>query len=395
MRPSIARKLYYSLILTLLLLWSGAVASVVWVLQYETNEIFNSSLQETSQRLLSLVVHELKFSEPGRLSPVSEPKEHDEYLSYQLFDQNGTMLMRSHMAPDTPYPTLRKVGFYKLDNQHFYVESSLDGNYWITLAERTNHRKSTFYGTLKPLLLALGALLPLAFLAIYFAVNAMRKSILRLDHELSTRSSKDLHSINTDTLPTELFGLGETVNSLMVRLKIALEAERSFTANSAHELRTPIASAMAQLDVLRDELVDSRSQARIADAREMMVRLEQMTVKLLQLARAESGAAFNMSKMNLKSLTEMLVRDLYFRSSRRVEYRCPDQPVSIMGDVDAIGIVIQNLLENADRYASPDMPLQVEVSVDGELTIRNDCEAIADDLLKLLRKRFVRANQSK
>lgn len=395
MRPSIARKLYYSLILTLLLLWSAVVASVAWVLRYETNEIFDSSLQETSQRLLSLVVQELKLSGPGNLSPVSEPKEHDEYLSYQLFDRNGTMLMRSHIAPEIPYPPPLKVGFYKTDNQHFHVESSRDGNYWLTLAERANHRKSTFYGTLKPLLLALGALLPLAFLAIYFAVNTVRKSILRLDHELSTRGSKDLHPINTDTLPTELSGLGATVNSLMVRLKIALDAERSFTANSAHELRTPIASAMAQLDVLRDELVDSRSQARIADAKAMMARLEQMTVKLLQLARAESGAAFNVSKMNLTSLTGMLVRDLSFRSSRRVACRYPDQPVTIMADVDAVGIVIQNLLENADRYGSPDTPLQVELSVDGALTIRNDCEAIADGLLKALRKRFVRANQSK
>lgn len=394
MRPSIARKLYASLILTLLLLWLGVVASVVWVLQYETNEIFDSSLQETSQRLLSLIVQELKLSGPGQLAPVSEPKAHDEYLSYQLFDRNGTLLMRSHSAPETPFPPPLKVGFHKQGNQHFYVESSRDGHYWITLAERANHRKSTFYGTLKPLLLALGALLPLAFLAIYLAVNTVRKSIMTFDRELSTRGSKDLHPIATDTLPAELLGLGETVNSLMLRLKIALESERSFAANSAHELRTPIASAMAQLDVLRDELVDSRSQARIADAREMMARLEQMTVKLLQLARAESGAAFNVAKMDLKSLTEMLVRDLSFRSRREVVCRYPDQPVAIMGDVDAVGIVIQNLLENADRYASPDTPVEVEVAVDGVLTIRNDCEAIADGLLLSLRKRFVRANQT-
>lgn len=396
MRPSIARKLYYSLILMLLALWLGVVASVAWVLEHETNEIFDSSLQETSQRILALAVRELLLQDSSKPQlPLAEPGDHDEYLTYQLFSQDGVMLMRSHTAPETPFAPPLKVGFYEKDNQHFCVESSKDGAYWIKLAERKEHRKATFYSTLRLLLLPLGALLPLAILVVYFAVRTVQKSIFKLDNELSTRGSRDLHPLNTDVLPRELLGLGTTVNLLMTRLKVALEAERTFTANSAHELRTPIASAMAQLDVLRDELSSPSALARVADAKGMMERLQQMTVKLLQLARAESGAAFNVEKMNLSALIEMLVRDLSFRSARSVQFACPKQAVWIMGDVDALGIVIQNLLENADRYASPDSPLQIELSTDATLSIRNDCSAIPSETLKNLCDRFVRANQTK
>ena len=395
MRPSIARKLYYSLILLLLALWLGVVASVTWVLEYETNEVFDSSLQETSQRILSLAVRELQLQESNRQLPLAEPGDHDEYLTYQLFSQDGAMLMRSHIAPETAFAAPLKVGFYKTDDQHFYVESSKDGAYWIKLAERKGHRKSTFYSTLRLLLLPLGALLPLAILAVYFAVRTVQKSIFKLDNELSTRGSRDLHPLDTKVLPRELMGLGNTVNLLMARLKVALEAERTFTANSAHELRTPIASAMAQLDVLREELTCPSAQARVADAKGMMERLQQMTVKLLQLARAESGAAFNVEKMNLSALIEMLVRDLSFRSPRSVQFASPKHAVWVMGDLDALGIVIQNLLENADRYASPDSPLQIKLSADASLSIRNDCAAIPDEILKNLCDRFVRADQTK
>ena len=98
--------------------------------------------------------------------------------------------------------------------------------------------------------------------------------------------------------------------------------------------------------------------------------------------------------MDLGFLVSMLVRDISFPSMRRFELALPDQPVWIYGDMDAIGIAIQNLLENADRYAPSDTAVVVELGGDGSLSIMNDSEAIPAPVLETLCGRFVRASQA-
>lgn len=393
-RPSIARRLYVRLTASLLVLWLVVVASEGWVILKETEETFDSSLQETAQRILSLTIHELQIDTSITARRQGEPRDHDEYLSYQLFDRDGALLMRSHAAPAEPYPIPLQVGFHPLDERRFYVEASKDGAYWIKVAEHAGHRGQTFWRMLETLLLPLGVLIPLSLLAIHLSVRGVRDSVRRLDRELAQRDSRELQPIDTATLPIELLQLGETVNTLMSRLQSALEAERHFAANSAHELRTPIAAAMAQLDVLRDELKQPPAAERLAKARTMLERLERTSVKLLQLARAESGERLAMQGMDLLPVANMLVRDLTFRSRRAVNVTQPGQPVRIVSDTDALGIVIQNLLENADRYGTPETPIEVVMTPQGELIVRNDCEAIPPATLFSLRERFVRGNHT-
>lgn len=394
MQASIGRKLQYTLIGSVTVLWLGVVGAVTGVVHHETEEIFNSSLQETSQRVLSLAIHDLEATRTqGRLD-ISEPAAHDEYLTYQVFNRSGQMLMRSHGAPERPFSVPLEAGYHVVGRQHFNVESSSSGDYTIQVAERAGHRDETFYSMLLYLLLPLGALLPLTAVVIRSSVKSSLRAILRFEQDISTRSSRDLQPLDCANLPVELLGLGESVNSLLHRLQLALSAERSFTANSAHELRTPIAAALAQLDVLRGELAGSPGAVRVAAARKTIEGLECTTVKLLQLARAESGTGLRLSRMDLGFLVSMLVRDISFRSMRRFELALPDQPVWIYGDMDAIGIAIQNLLENADRYAPSDTAVVVELGGDGSLSIMNDSEAIPAPVLETLCGRFVRASQA-
>jgi two-component system, OmpR family, sensor kinase len=394
MRVSLARQLYLRLTISLLCLWLAVVAAVTWVVQKETAEIFDSGLQEVAQRLLPLAVAELT-QQANRHPPLAlEPAPHEEYLTYQVFDAKGSMLLRSHTAPEASFPIPMQPGLHNIEERHFFVETTADKRYWIVLAERHDHREHTFYGMLKTLLEPLLALLPIALLVTYLAVRAAGKSVLSLERELDRRSAEDLAPIDTSILPNELLRLGETLNSLMSRLRAALESERNFSANSAHELRTPIASAMAQLDVLRDEITEAASRQRIQVARSMLERLEQTATKLLQLARAESGTALNSGRMDIVAVTQMLLRDLSFRSHRAVKSTIPGQPVWIAADVDAIGIVIQNLIENAENYATPGTPIEVEIEETGTLTIRNDCPALTPSLLATLTQRFVRGVQS-
>lgn len=391
MKPSIGRRLFFSLSAMLIALWLVVIASVTWVVRYETNEVFDSALQETAQRILPLV--EAQISAGIRDVPaISTP--HDEYLSYQVVDLKNDVLVRSHDAPLVMYPVSLAKGIQEKGNQVFYVEPNDRNSLFVILAENAGHRASTLKDVLLFLGLPLLVLIPLTGIFVFLSARRAQATIQDLGAQLSSRNSFDLKPLETSSLPMELTGLGESINSLMNRLRLALESERNFAANSAHELRTPIAIAMAQVDVLKSELT-GEALNRAVDARKMLERLETMTVKLLQLARAEAGVALNLAPVDLAAVVKMVVHEYQFKYANPTRVEVADGCKPVLGDTDAIGIVVQNLLENAFKHAPADSMVAIACDSDGVLSISNDCAAIPEDMLKTLRQRFVRVDQTK
>lgn len=402
---SLVRRLLISTLLILLLLWTSMVVSVAWVIKHETDEIFDSSLQETAQRLLPLAVMQLKTHDREDDDEDDEddehaleadedslePAQHDEYLVYQVFHASGRMLLRSHAAPTTPIAPELRQGFQRTAKHLVYIEKTLSGEFFLALAEKFNHRKDTLLSTMKYLLMPLLALLPLSALSMLVIVHGARKPLQKLSVELSSRGGSDLNPLAVKDLPQELQPLVNTMNDLMHRLQSAFEAERNFTANSAHELRTPLAAASAQLHVLENTSLNDGQRQTLYTVRKVLQRLQALTEKLLQLARAESGIAWKSGDVDLGQLLELLCRDLQWRTDLKLELKLPPSPVIVQGDVDALGIVFSNLLENAIKYASPGSPIRVEMSTGPtQIRIINDCDPLPVQALQRLHERFYR-----
>jgi len=154
-----------------------------------------------------------------------------------------------------------------------------------------------------------------------------------------------------------------------------------------------LAAAMAQLKVLENELNDVPGSKRVGRARETLDRLHKTTVKLLQLARAESGVALSAKRFDLTALVEMLCRDLPHEDKVRFTFTLhDDSPLWVLGDIDALAIAVQNLLENALRYASPVSRIEIVVTRQATLVVHNDCQAVPPEQLAQLGQRFVRAS---
>lgn len=398
MKPaSLVRQLLGSTLLLLLVLWTSMVISVTWVIQHETDEMFDSSLQETAQRLLPLAVTQLTSldQDDGGTREADEealePEDHDEYMVYQVFNASGRMLLRSHAAPLQPLAPKLQRGFQRTADHWVYVEKSRNGQFLLALAEKSSHRTETLLSTLKYLLMPLLALLPLSALSLLVIVRRAGKPLHRLNAELSLRGSADLHPVSTQDLPQELQALAETLNQLMHRLKAALEAERSFTANSAHELRTPLAAAAAQLDLLEQSALSEGQHKTLDTVRQMLRRLQTLSEKLLQLARAESGISWKSGDVDLGQLLRLLCHDHQWRTDLQLELDLPASPVVVQGDVDALGIVLGNLLENAVKYATPGRPVRIEMrTAPTQIRIVNDCDPLPASALERLHERFYR-----
>lgn len=394
---SLVRQLLSATLLTLLVLWIAMVVSVAWVIQHETDEIFDASLQETAQRLLPLAVMQLQPHHQDDEHPLEadedalEPAQHEEYMVYQVFHASGRMLLRSHAAPATPLAPELRPGFQRTASHLVYIEKSRNGEYLLALAEKSNHRTDTLLSILTFLLIPLLALLPLSALGMLLIVRKASHPLRQLDAELARRGSADLAPLSTLNLPRELQPLAETLNQLMRRLQSALEAERHFTANSAHELRTPLAAAVMQLNALEQSPLHEEQQQRLRTVRQLLQRLQTLSEKLLQLARAESGIALKSGEVDLRQLLQLLCQDHQWRADVRLDLHLPSSPVLVQGDVDALGIVLGNLLENAIKYGTPSSPVRIELAASPvQIRIVNDCEPLPSKTLARLHERFYR-----
>lgn len=139
------------------------------------------------------------------------------------------------------------------------------------------------------LLLPLSALIPVSLLGIWLFVRISLRSVIAYRRAVEARGVGDLSPIKVARLPAEIDPLAEAVNHLLERFRKALEAERSFTANSAHELRTPLAATLAQIQRLRHEAPEGPLRVRAAKIEKSLRELARLSEKLMQLAKAEGA----------------------------------------------------------------------------------------------------------
>ena len=182
--------------------------------------------------------------------------------------------------------------------------------------------------------------------------------------------------LSTQGHPDEILPLVEAMNDAIARFGRAHEAERRFTTDAAHELRTSIAVLAARIDALpagaeRDDL--GRDAAR----------LSRLVSQMLQVARLDAAPP----RMNAVVDLVVTVRDavaalapLAVRNKRPIEMRAPDRPVEVNGNVAALALAVANLVENALTHTPDGSPIDIEVTEDPEIRVmdRGPDIALAD-----------------
>lgn len=393
-RPrSLRRDLALGLALGLTGLWIVGILGAGFALRHEIGEVFDSALQETAERILPLAVIELLAADPERpaqrISPVGP---HQEYLTYAVRDRAGAILMYSHDADLATFADPPQEGFWTKGEHRFYGRSAVSGEYLIEVAEPLEHRRESVWHAVQALLAPVLVLLPLSLLGVAWFTRRSLRPIEALSQEVRARNAADLGALSTTGLPAELVPIREAVNRLMARLARAISAERSFTANAAHELRTPVAASLAQTQRLIAEAPDGplRDRARVVEAE--LKRLGRLSEKLLHLSRAEGGSVLADTPQDLAPILALVVQD-FTRAGHGAQLQiiAPETPVLSRMDVDAFAILLRNLIENALSHGRTGTPVEVTLHPDGLLQVVNACAVLAPDALARLTTRFERA----
>lgn len=205
-------------------------------------------------------------------------------------------------------------------------------------------------------LLPVVLLLPLLALLVWWVIRHSLTPVQRVRHELALRQPQDLQAVAEDDLPDEMRPLVKELNSLLLRVSQAFEAQQNFVADAAHELRSPLAALQLQLQVLhkaQDQKERAVAEERLAQGIE---RARRLVEQLLALARLEGAQQTgSVVKVDLRLLAAQALADAAPAAQAKIDLGLSDDPLqqsafSVEADAQALATLLRNLLDNAIKY---------------------------------------------
>lgn len=388
MRPwHLERRLTLAAVICTAFFWTASSFVVVQIVEHELSEVFNSTLQETAQRIAVLADLAVRVDRVPDDPETHGIQEHEEYLIYQVRGKDGRVLLKSHDAPEEPFPLPSTNGVNRTGD--FWVHTEHVDDLIVQVADSESHRVEALYGVIAGLLLPAAVLLPLLWGASYILTRKALRPIWRLSAQIGSRGVGDFSPLRDDGLPVELLSIPKNVNRFLSRIERNLALEHEFTANSAHEMRTPVAAARAQAQVLEQELKGKAESERASQLVATLARLSRVIERVLQLSRAEIHDAVPLNTVELKGLLRLVMDDYRHRPHKPAfNLDAPSGPVQVKGDMDAIGIVLQNVFDNALTHG--DGQIDIQLNTQGELRIANGGVTLTAEELSAVQRRFQR-----
>ncbi|TDR76661.1 ATP-binding protein [Paludibacterium purpuratum] len=393
-RVSLQRRLVVALLLIAPLMWLLSAGVALSQTHEEINELYDSQLQ--------LLAHQLLTSGRGQSSsPTSDGGDgdrDDNALAQAIWHRDGRMIWADGAGADWQPPP-GEGGFFTRRSHHgewrVYALRSADGERVVAVGQRISARNSAALKVVGSQFLAWLVPLPLLLLALVLAVRRGLAPLSRLAGDLARRRSDDLSPVS-QSVPAEAQPLIDALNHLFARVEQNLEHERRFTADAAHELRSPLAALRVQAEVAQlahDPAVMKHALDNLTIGIERATRLVD---QLLALSRLDPLRGLSQAQpVNWTVLCNSALNELATLAARRgstlqIEWRAPaEQVLPLTGDATLLSLLLRNLLENALRYS----PAGATVNLVCDRTciaVEDNGPGVAPEWLDKVRQRFVR-----
>ncbi len=381
---SIRGRLTLALLLCIVLSW------ISWLCWWQAMQVnreqtgpWGASLRDIGAKVLQSMPDSV--TQLPDASMRSQPsKFYDGEMSFQVW-VDGRNVVHSPGAPIEPMKPDFRDGFgtHRIGDDMWRVYSVTDRKRGIVAqVGRTQASLNRELHDLKHLSLAVAAFIfSLLGLMIWVVVRWSLVPVTALHGSLLTRRPLDLTPLPTDAMPTEVRPLVDSFNKLLARVDAAVQNERRFTADAAHELRTPLAVLAAHADVaLRATTIEEKDAAlrRLSSGVQRSARLSE---QLLDLARLDAGASTEgFGQVDLSELVVLVVRDFEaLARDRRQHISLQTEPGAILGDIDQLGILLRNVIDNAVCYAGEGGQIAVSCRPARSNDIRGMRLEVADD----------------
>ena len=395
---SLRRRLLAVIVAASTVLWLASLGIVTVIAWHETNEVFDDALEESGYMIMAATT---EWNERGLLASArpggANGRKVD--MQYQIV-VDGRVIQRTSGAPARPFVT----GF---DDSHGFADPDVDERRWRVFVVRDEARRFEVqvgqkYKKRLDILeeLAESLWLPvLGFLAVLALVcwvltGRVLKPLHRTASAIAAKTPDDLALVPTAGQPRELLPIVLALNGVLGRLDAALQAERRFTADAAHELRTPLAGLHMHVQLLQRQHPDLA--ASFQKLRQDIARMTGLVDSLLALARLDPLAREQLVRepVALAPLFERLVAAHAGVAEQRgitLSARCDLDQVD--ANPQMLEIMLRNLIDNALRYCPAGS--RVEIAADriagsGRIVVRDDGPGVDDASRQRLTERFFR-----
>ena len=374
-RWSLRSRLTWTLGAATLLIWC---ASSLWLYRAvidTANRLFDAALDNTANAVLAVVrneASELTETKEGvgfELAVIDQSIQND--TVYQVLGPNGIMVFRSHGAPIVPLAAAQSRGFgnTRIDGKEYRVFTLATELNAATIHVAQPISRRTELARAGALRLQIpGAVLMLALIgAVAWSVRKATAPIVRYADSLDTLTAEAEVPVDGGELPRELQPVVRAIDRLMERVRDSIIRERTLTADAAHELRNPLAALRMQAQVALRATSPEERNAALSELLRATDRAARMVDAVLTLARFDSSTSVQISKnkVQLDQLVELVAAEFsVLAASRGITIRRVCEPVAVMGDQDALAILLRNLLSNALRYANKQ--IRVEISANDQ-----------------------------
>ena len=399
---SLQGRLLALVLATVSAVWLAASALTWWDAQHELDELLDSHLAQAAALLVAQQVHEIEDEDEHVDAPMLHryaPK-----TAFQVWHE-GRLAMRSSNAPAVPMARHAR-GFETLTldgiRWRVFATRGAERDVQVYVGEQLDSRSSILQGMLRGLLGPMLVALPLMAAMLWWAVHRGLLPLRRIGAAIAQREPQALQPIAADAtgdgLPSELAPLVAALNGLFERIAALLDSERRFTADAAHELRTPIAAIRAQAQVAQgaggDEAVRRQALSATLAGCDRATRLVE---QLLTLARLESSADGPGDTVDLGHIARDVLAELAPAALARGQSLELDVdgalPVPVRGSATLLSVLVRNLADNALRY-SPD-GARIVVTVERQqgqpvLTVEDSGPGLSDAQQQRLGERFFR-----
>jgi two-component system sensor histidine kinase QseC len=344
-----------------------ATAALTWIdVRHELDELLDSHL---AQAAALLVVQQTREFEDDERVDAPTLHRYAPKVAFQVFHE-GRLALRSANAPAAPMLAGGGAadGFRTIDIAgtawRVFSTRGSEGDVRVFVGEQVRSRNSILWAVLRSSLGPMLFALPVLALAAWWAVRQGVAPLRRLGGTLARRTPDALQPIAVNGAPSEMVPMLDALNGLFTRIAELLESERRFTADAAHELRTPIASIRAQAQVALGATADSERSHALHATLQGCDRATRLVEQLLTLSRLESGAQHAPVAVDLAALARRVVAELAPSALGKQQVVALDAsaPCTVQGDATLLSVMIRNLVDNAIRYSPPGATVNIAVS---------------------------------
>ena len=318
-------------------------------------------------------------------------------VSVQTWTDTGKLVHESQTTDRIPRQT--KLGFSDLevDGNLWRVFVASDGQLLAQVAQRWSARMEIANHAAAAAAVPLLAAFPIAWMALIFGLDQLLQRLAGFSNALAVRSVDAKDPIILGKMPDEFVPIINAINSLIDRHQRAVEQQKQFVSEAAHELRTPLAALQIQIDNLgsRSDL-ETRSEI----SKELsggIRRAGAMVGQLLKMARLDGPLVYSReADLDLKELMVSVVSDFVLTSAKRgveLSMTIDETPPIKAYDAD-IRLLFTNLIDNAIRYTTRGGNVEVLIkrgSSGVSVEIVDSGIGISDDALPRIFDRFYRA----